>query len=107
MRAVGLDIHRNFAEAAEIRDGVARQLGRFDLVRDKVIAFAKHLGREAEIVSRARATLVAPSRRSCPVSCPVAKTDPGCEVLWRAGSRAEEGRQSARNRRRLTGPGVT
>jgi hypothetical protein len=28
MHAVGLDIHRNFAEVAEIRSGVARQLGR-------------------------------------------------------------------------------
>jgi transposase len=43
MYAVGLDIHRYLAEVAEIRDGVAPQLGRIDLVRDKVIAFAKRL----------------------------------------------------------------
>lgn len=66
MRAVGLDIHRNFAEAAEIRDGVARQLGRFDLVRDKVIAFAKHLGREAEVVIEATGNTLAVAKLMAP-----------------------------------------
>ena len=58
MHSVGLDIHRNFAEAAEIKDGAARQLGRFDLVRDKVIAFAKRLGQEAEVVIEATGNTV-------------------------------------------------
>ena len=40
MRVVGLDVHRSFAEAALIEDGRVRHLGRVDLVRDKVMAFA-------------------------------------------------------------------
>jgi transposase len=66
MHAVGLDIHRNFAEVAEIRDGVARQLGRFDLVRDKVIAFAKRLGQEAEVVIEATGNTMAVARLMAP-----------------------------------------
>lgn len=66
MHAVGLDIHRNFAEVAEIRDGVARQLGRFDLVRDKVIAFAKRLGQEAEVVIEATGNTMAVAKLIAP-----------------------------------------
>ena len=44
MRVVGLDIHRSFAEAAMIDEGRVQQLGRIDLVRERVIAFAKRLG---------------------------------------------------------------
>ena len=54
MRVVGLDIHRSFAEAALIEDGRVRHLGRVDLVREKVVAFAKKLGTEAEIVVELR-----------------------------------------------------
>ena len=53
MRVVGLDIHRNFAEAVMIERGSARQLGRIDLVRERVIAFAKRLGKETEVVVEA------------------------------------------------------
>ena len=38
MRVVGLDIHRSFAEAAMIDEGRVQQLGRIDLVRERVIA---------------------------------------------------------------------
>ena len=47
MRVVGLDIHRSFAEAAMIDEGRVHQLGRIDLVRERVIAFAKRLCRWA------------------------------------------------------------
>jgi len=66
MHAVGLDIHRNFGEAAEIRDGVARQLGRFDLVRAKVVAFAKRLGDGAEVVIEATGNTMAVARLIAP-----------------------------------------
>ena len=66
MHAVGLDIHRNFAEAAEIRGGVARQLGRFDLVRDKVTAFAKRMGQEAEVVIEATGNTMAVAKLIAP-----------------------------------------
>jgi transposase len=66
MHAVGLDIHRNFGEAVEIRDGVARQLGRIDLVRDRVIAFARRLGSEAEVVIEATGNTAAVAKLIAP-----------------------------------------
>jgi transposase len=59
MRAIGLDIHRNFAEAAEVLDGTVRRLGRVDLVRDKLVAFAKRLGDDAEVVVEATGNTLA------------------------------------------------
>ena len=59
MRVVGLDVHRSFAEAALIEDGRVRHLGQVDLVRDKVVAFAKKLGAEAEIVVEATGNTMA------------------------------------------------
>jgi transposase len=56
MRAIGLDIHRNFAEVV---DGSVRHLGRVDLVRDRLIAFAKRLGPEAEVVIEATGNTLA------------------------------------------------
>ena len=35
MRVIGLDVHRSFAQVAELEGGVLRQCGRVDLVRDK------------------------------------------------------------------------
>src|SRR5215472_17426332 len=66
MHAVGLDIHRNFAEAVEIRDGVMRRLGRFNLVRDEVIAFVKRLGPEAEVVIEATGNTLAVAKYMAP-----------------------------------------
>ena len=66
MQAVGLDIHRNFAEAAQIRDGVASQLGRVELERNKVIAFAKRLGAEAEVVIEATGNTLAVAKLMAP-----------------------------------------
>lgn len=59
MRVIGLDIHRDFAEAAEIADGRVRHLGRVDLVRDKIISFAKRLGHDAEVVIEATGNTLA------------------------------------------------
>ena len=53
MRVVGLDIHRNFAMAAMIDNGRVQQLGRVDLVRERVVAFAKRLGKNTEVVVEA------------------------------------------------------
>ena len=53
MRVVGLDIHRSFAEAAMLDEGQVRQLGRIDLVRERVVAFAKRLGKQTEVVVEA------------------------------------------------------
>jgi transposase len=59
MRVVGLDIHRSFAEAAMIDKGCVQQLGRIDLVRERVIAFAKRLGKNTEVVVEATGNTMA------------------------------------------------
>lgn len=59
MRVVGLDIHRSYAEAVMVERGSARQLGRIDLVRERVIAFAKRLGKETEVVVEATGNTMA------------------------------------------------
>jgi len=38
MRVIGLDVHRSFAQVAELEDGVLRQCGRVDLVRVSMAA---------------------------------------------------------------------
>ena len=59
MRVVGLDIHRSFAEAAMIDEGRVQQLGRIDLVRERVIAFAKRLGKTTDVVVEATGNTMA------------------------------------------------
>ena len=43
MRIIGLDIHRAFAEAVALEDGVCRRLGRIGMTRDQLEAFAESL----------------------------------------------------------------
>ncbi len=43
MRIIGLDIHRVFAEAVALEDGTARRIGRVDMTREKLAAFAESL----------------------------------------------------------------
>ena len=66
MRVVGLDIHRNFAEAALIEDARATRLGRIDLVRERVIAFAKKLGKATEVVIEATGNTMAVAKLMTP-----------------------------------------
>ena len=40
MRIIGLDIHRAFAEAVAWQDGKLRRIGRIDMRRDLLTAFA-------------------------------------------------------------------
>lgn len=50
MQIVGMDIHRSFAQVAILEDGtIIRQL-RVDLVHDRLVAFAKTLSLEDEVV---------------------------------------------------------
>jgi len=50
MQIVGMDIHRSFAQVAILEDGtIIRQL-RVDLVHDRLVAFAKALSLEDEVV---------------------------------------------------------
>ena len=59
MRVIGLDVHRSFAQVAELENGVVRQCGRLDLVHDKVLAFAKTLRSDDEVVLEATGNTMA------------------------------------------------
>jgi transposase len=50
MRIIGLDIHRAFAEAVAWDDGKLKRLGRVDMRRPHLEAFAKKLSKE-DVVS--------------------------------------------------------
>jgi transposase len=53
MRIVGLDIHRVFAEAVMLDDGVMKRLGRIGMTRDHLAAFAKTLTHDDHVVVEA------------------------------------------------------
>ena len=53
MRIVGLDIHRVFAEAVMLEDGVAWRLGRIGMTRDHLAAFAQNLTHADHVVVEA------------------------------------------------------
>ena len=61
MRVIGLDIHRAFAEAVAWDDGKLKRLGRVDMRRPLLEAFAKTLSKEDVVVVEAtgNAALVA------------------------------------------------
>ena len=59
MRVIGLDVHRSFAQVAELEDCVLRQCGLVDLVRDKVLAFARTLRPDDEVVLEATGNTMA------------------------------------------------
>jgi transposase len=53
MRIIGLDIHRAFAEAVAWDDGKLKRLGRVDMRRYLLEAFAKKLAKEDIVVVEA------------------------------------------------------
>ena len=53
MRIVGLDIHRVFAEAVMLDDGVVKRLGRVGMTRDHLAAFARTLTHDDHVVVEA------------------------------------------------------
>lgn len=53
MRIIGLDIHRAFAEAVAWDDGKLRRLGRVDMRRELLAAFAQRLSKEDVVVVEA------------------------------------------------------
>ena len=53
MRIVGLDIHRVFAEAVMLDDGVVKRLGRIGMTRNQLAAFAKTLTHDDHVVVEA------------------------------------------------------
>jgi transposase len=53
VRIIGLDIHRVFAEAVMLDDGVVQRLGRVGMTRDHLEAFAKSLTHDDHVVVEA------------------------------------------------------
>ena len=53
MRIIGLDIHRAFAEAVAWDDGKLKRLGRVDMRRPLLEAFAKKLSKDDGVVVEA------------------------------------------------------
>jgi transposase len=53
VRIVGLDIHRVFAEAMMLDDGVVKRLGRIGMTRNQLAAFAKTLTHDDHVVVEA------------------------------------------------------
>jgi transposase len=53
MRIIGMDIHRAFAEAVAWEDGRIHRLGRIDMRRDRLGAFAGMLSKEDVVVIEA------------------------------------------------------
>jgi transposase len=60
MRVIGLDVHRSFAVAAAVEDTTVRQLGRIELTRERVLAFARReLRPDDEVVLEATGNTLA------------------------------------------------
>lgn len=49
MRAIGLDVHRDFCEVAIVEDGVVRSAGRLATTPETLGLFARSLGREDRV----------------------------------------------------------
>jgi transposase len=59
MRIIGLDIHRVFAEAVTWEDGKLKRLGRVDMRRDHLGAFATRLSKEDVVIVEATGNVAA------------------------------------------------
>ena len=82
MRIIGLDIHRAFAEAVAWQDGTLRRLGRVDMRRALLSAFASKLSPDDIVVvnglQRVRpGTPVTPKRVTMGAGLPQALTSTG------------------------------
>lgn len=53
MRAIGLDVHRNFAQVAIVENGQVKNHGRFAMDRDAVLKFAETLTKDDDVVLEA------------------------------------------------------
>lgn len=62
MRVVGMDIHRSFAQVATFEDGRVIQEGRVELVRDRLLKFARSLKNDDEVVIEATGNSAAVER---------------------------------------------
>lgn len=59
MRIIGLDIHREFAEAVVVDDGNVKRLGRIGMARDQLAVFARSLRSSDHVVIEATGNTIA------------------------------------------------
>nr|WP_262032553.1 IS110 family transposase [Microvirga sp. Mcv34] len=77
MRIIGLDIHRAFAEAVLWQDGQLKRLGRIDMRRDRLEAFAATLHQDDSVVVEATgnaasvATVISPHVKRVVIANPM------------------------------------
>ena len=76
MRIIGLDIHRVFAEAVALEDGVFKRLGRIGMTRGHLEAFAKTLEPNDHIVVEATGNATAVTEILAPHVARVAVANP-------------------------------
>ena len=76
MRVVGMDIHRSFAQVAFLENGEITKQLRVDLVHDRLIAFAKALSQDDEVVIEATGNSAAVERLMRPYVRRVAVANP-------------------------------
>jgi transposase len=76
MRIIGMDIHRNFAEAAALEDGVIKRLGRIGLTRQHLHDFARTLLPTDHVVVEATGNATAVTEIIAPHVARVAVANP-------------------------------
>ncbi|MGZ9083423.1 MAG: IS110 family transposase, partial [Rhodoplanes sp.] len=76
MRIIGMDIHRNFAEAAALEDGVIKRLGRIGLTRQHLHDFARRLLPTDHVVVEATGNATAVTEIIAPHVARVAVANP-------------------------------
>jgi transposase len=76
MRIIGLDIHRVFAEAVALEDGVFKRLGRIGMTRDHLASFARTLCATDHIVVEATGNATAVTDILAPHVARVAVANP-------------------------------
>lgn len=76
MRVVGLDVHRNFAQAAMVENGLVKNHGRFAMNRDAILKFAETLTKDDDVVLEATGNTAAIVRLLTPFAHRVVIANP-------------------------------
>jgi transposase len=76
MRVIGMDVHRSFAQVAILEDGEIKHQLRIDLIRHRVLEFAKTLDQDDEVVVEATGNSAAVERLLRPYVKRVAIANP-------------------------------
>lgn len=76
MKAVGLDVHRNFAQAAMVENGLVKNHGRFAMNRDAILKLAETLTKGDDVVLEATGNTAAIVRLLTPFAHRVVIANP-------------------------------